>query len=87
MRCYGKYKDDRICDLCKEVNHDTCNRCVERTSNKKEKNLRLKRIMYNCPYYTESYDDYYQYDACKRKNYDCCEPSEECLRLIKNKEN
>ncbi|XZN14440.1 hypothetical protein ACSW9O_15345 (plasmid) [Clostridium perfringens] len=88
MRCYGKYKDDRICDLCKETNGETYSGCLEKTNDiKKTKiNLSLGDMPYKCPYRQECYDDWQKYWACKKRDYDSCKLTEECLKIVNDME-
>lgn len=64
MRCLGNFDNERICDLCKQVNASKYNECKMLTQQKidaakriQDKENRLNTEYYNfvkkCPYYKE----------------------------------
>ena len=66
IRCYGNFKDDRVCDLCKlsqdmeifpAIRYKMCKEETEKTETASRKLTELRiGIKKNCPYYKETYD-------------------------------
>jgi hypothetical protein len=93
MRCKGNFKDDRICDLCSEVNLITHDICKQATYEAKQLSTKLNRIGYACPYRKDAVGDQYDtFYACTLINKslgrcgDVCQPTIECEKYCKGVE-
>jgi hypothetical protein len=88
MRCYGNYKNNEMCDLCKIVNYAQFNECKNTEDKKsKDRNL-LNEIKENCPYLSQCWDEYDKFDGCTLNGHngrftDVCEPKTSCLTTKK----
>jgi hypothetical protein len=85
MKCFGNFDNERICDLCQQIDLNNYNNCKSITQQKidaaKRKQIEEERITteyFNfakkCPYYTkvEVWDEgYHEYDymACYKFGY------------------
>jgi hypothetical protein len=84
MRCYGTYKNDRECDLCKRINEAYYEKCKNEHLVKVEHNRKLNQIKLNCPFRKQCLDEYEFFDGCIKDNKNWgrhtpeCRPSLEC---------
>ena len=86
MQCFGKYKDDRVCDLCSISNKDIFEQC----KNKHDEDVVLRRklleIRIKCRYKNTAWDEYDKFDSCNKNNNgngrfaDGCNPTLECKK-------
>ena len=87
MKCIGKFKNDRICELCQIANKVEHDECLEIRNKKIELNKRLNKIRHKCPYIEEeySYSDREEYYICKNELVEnkYCIVSLECEKYIK----
>ena len=86
MKCTGSFKDDRICDLCKEVNSRAYNKCQREYRKSKKRYEDIWSIRDNCPHHHFTYDnDCLLYHACDKKldgygEWVSCNPTNSCRR-------
>jgi len=89
MRCYGDFKDDRICDLCKGSDILRYNNCINKVKEVRELYNKLQDIKEKCKYKTNCWDEYTPFDGCNKdgKGYgrfaDDCKPSLNCKQYYK----
>lgn len=60
MRCFGKFYDNNICDLCERIDGRYYSQCKAKVREEIEKTTKLMNIMKQCPY---AYDGYYDRDS------------------------
>lgn len=92
MRCMGEFRDDRTCDLCKFLAVSIHQNCQEIFDADIARYKRLEKIKESCPYVRTEFADHYEsYDACGKpgsprgKDAPDCNPTEECIEIIKKK--
>ena len=62
MRCKGDYQNDRICDLCSELNREKYEECykihirIRELKAEKENGINLRKVDLSC--YGEPYEEY-----------------------------
>lgn len=91
MRCYGKFQNDRTCDMCSLLNEAEFLQCKQKHDEEIELKNKLENIKFKCPYRTTCYDEYDPFDACNI-NGDAygrfapdCKVTLECAKHIKNR--
>lgn len=91
MQCYGKYKGDRLCDVCKCINSELHNKCSQLYLD----NIKACNHFRECQHYEEKRmterctDPIYGYDEdvtvikklCSLK-IGSCTPNAECAKYI-----
>lgn len=78
MRCFGKFEDDRMCDLCKIVNQYEYNKCKGNKKIELDLDKKLKEIEDNCPYRESCWDERDHFYGCTKKSPYCGRFTEEC---------
>lgn len=78
MRCFGEYKNDRVCDLCKRQNERYSNECEQTT----EQDKFVKNNYKKCPDYAEEVRWYrgtneYGYDEDCKETVDRCKVADD----------
>lgn len=83
MRCFGDYKDDRLCDICKSIKYTCGFECIRETERKKNPiHLTSEEIKSQCGFYC-TYDE--NRKSCRNhldypSQYKECCPSQKCIR-------
>ena len=89
MRCLGKFKDDRLCDLCEMVDAVKYEECKNETEAIAIRRRKLYDIKGYCKYSQTAYDERIPFDSCNKngKGYgrhaDVCIPTEDCEKYRK----
>jgi hypothetical protein len=88
MKCYGTFKNNELCDMCKLVNYVQFNGCKNTKNKSNETQAQLEEIAKNCPYASECWDEYTKFNGCTLNGYngrftDGCHPKISCLSLKK----
>jgi len=66
MRCFGKYQNDRTCDMCSLLNEPEYTQCKQKHDDETALRNRLENIRIRCPYRKTCYDEYDPFDACNK---------------------
>lgn len=89
MKCFGEFKDDRICDLCHSVDAMTWAQCKNTKERTEEHTKVLLWIREHCPHCRNELCEYDSFKACNLngrghgRNADVCRPSLECRKYMK----
>ena len=92
MKCIGKFKNDRICELCQIANKTEYEECLSIKNERLNLYRKLIEIESKCPYRYEeySYGDREEYYMCSKKKMvknsigdDYCCAKLECEKYIK----
>ncbi len=95
MRCFGKFLNDRQCDLCSAVDIQCYNSCKILRQEALDKQNLLLSIKSSCVYRKTCYDEYTPFDGCT-KGYTGsgrftpdCNPTLECTKrkVVTNESN
>lgn len=70
MRCFGNYKDDRICDICEIVN-TVLKDCKMRTNLNKKREQSFWKLKYQCENHIVEFEEYDRYEKCKVTEKEC----------------
>jgi len=86
MKCFENFKNDRLCDLCKRLDENYYQSCVDKTKRRKEfetkeleKYNKLLNDTHNCPHKLQRFDyqDREEWVQCKLSKNTCC-PVDDC---------
>lgn len=67
MRCFGKFTNDRLCDLCLAMNNQEYLGCKEVKENKVSQEGKLRDIRSRCIYRTNCWDEYTPFYGCNKE--------------------
>jgi hypothetical protein len=81
MRCFGQAENDRICDLCTQLQPDYAEKCRQLIADRLATFEKLDQISKKCCHRYEQFQDREVYSMCRKKPYpyNQCNPCEECL--------